>query len=210
MHVACLRLVAGQAGFATSLVGVLVGGTVRPALRQMAGVVLKQLIKQRWSDASAIADSEKAVLRNRLPAGLADASRLVRGTTAVCIATIAATDYPEKWPGLMDGLFAMIRSGVAVQLDGGLRCLAIVTEEMPDAHAPKLAPILVPEMLRIVGDSAAILTAQMRQAALKVVKNLLFLLSAMKGEFREAVHGLLGTHLTALAAPVPPSHRRAS
>ena len=66
----------GQPGFATGLCDVLVDASARAALRQMAGVVLKQLIRQRWPlDTGGIAEEEKARLRARLPQALADNSR---------------------------------------------------------------------------------------------------------------------------------------
>ena len=78
------------------------------ALRQMAGVLLKQYVDVHWSiDAEKFKPPEaspqtKATIRAILPHGLKESISKVRSSVAYCISCIAHWDWPDEWPELFN------------------------------------------------------------------------------------------------------------
>jgi importin-9 len=70
---------------------------------------------------------------------------------AVTISRIAHFDWPENWPSLFDGLMEFLKSNNKHQVHGVLSVLSgIVKDDITDENFPLLAPILVPELYRVV------------------------------------------------------------
>ncbi len=71
-------------------------------VRQLAAVILKQVINKHWSaevpkfEAPELSANERAHIKAVLPAGLAQESSKLRTAVAMCIAAIAKSD-PDGW-----------------------------------------------------------------------------------------------------------------
>ena len=55
--------------------------------------------------------------------------RLVKTAVSFVVGKIAAVDYPDRWPDLLDTLLAVIRAGTDVQLHGALRVLGDLVDD---------------------------------------------------------------------------------
>ncbi len=55
-------------------------------------------------------DADKAAIRDALPHGLRDANSRVRTAVGMAIAAVAAWDWPQAWPGLLEFLVASIKA----------------------------------------------------------------------------------------------------
>lgn len=98
-------------GFASSLAGIACNTTsihTDVGVRQLAAVLLKQVIKRRWSSDSqkyeepGLTEQEKQALKALLPSGLADAESRLRTAVGMVLSEIA--QYENGWPQLLEQL----------------------------------------------------------------------------------------------------------
>ena len=68
------------------------------------------------ASAHPLGDDEKTALFRRLPSALIDVLPKLRTAGSCVLSGIAAEQWPQKWPELMPGLVAMLRSGDALQV----------------------------------------------------------------------------------------------
>ena len=60
-------------------------------------------------------------------------------------------DWPENWPDLFDTLMSFLKGDNINQVHGAMHVLSeFVTDDMSDQQFPLIAPILVPELFRIL------------------------------------------------------------
>lgn len=119
-----LQTLSLQPGFLPQLLRLVLDASQDRSVRLAGSVYLKNTVKSRWEDVclrstvvvslshkctqeeSAVAEADKVTLRRDLiPAmmtlsGLSD--KAVRAQIAETISSIAVTDFPEKWPDLID------------------------------------------------------------------------------------------------------------
>ncbi|KAA0189002.1 Importin-9 [Fasciolopsis buskii] len=161
-------------------------------VRQLAGVTLKRYVLCHWSsnecsDFTPPAATEEAKLHVRvhLLRCLSSPVRLVRNVVTHTIATIAQFDWPEAWPTLLPDISQMITR--VAQLDqsnlpaveqnkalvhGCIRVLAAISGEISDLDVPKVAPLLMPSLMRVICDKQRFGRATRRNAVI-AVNNLL-------------------------------------
>ncbi|CAL1709388.1 unnamed protein product [Somion occarium] len=108
-----LQTLSLQPGFLPQLLRLVLDASQDRSVRLAGSVYLKNTVKSRWEDEeSAVAEADKVTLRRDLiPAmmtlsGLSD--KAVRAQIAETISSIAVTDFPEKWPDLIDNLVASL------------------------------------------------------------------------------------------------------
>ena len=161
-------------GFAVCLAQVTLDGSLATGLRQLAALVLKQLVRAHWCEGAegfvppAIADAEKAAVRAMLPAGLGDGTPKIRTAVSMAIAGIAQWDWPDAWPGLMGALLAPLQAAAAVAaaespsasppatddsadaVAGVLRCLEMCAAELQEEHLGEALSTLMPLLHTLV------------------------------------------------------------
>ncbi|CAK7222933.1 hypothetical protein SBRCBS47491_005032 [Sporothrix bragantina] len=135
--------------FPGTLTAIAASSTYPTQIRQSALTVLRQFIQRNWTqdgtgdddddddeeDAARpripIADDVKQQLRIQLLelATRDENDRLVKSGVSFVVGKIAAVDYPERWPDLLDNLLAVIRAGTDVQLHGALRVLGDLVDD---------------------------------------------------------------------------------
>jgi hypothetical protein len=99
-----LQAAIGHEGYASLLATLSTDGGISDDLgvRQLAAVILKQVINKHWSaevpkfEAPELSANERAHIKAVLPAGLAQESSKLRTAVAMCIAAIAKSD-PDGW-----------------------------------------------------------------------------------------------------------------
>jgi hypothetical protein len=175
-------------GFGPVLLSVLerADGSIAKPIRQLAATVLRRaVIKSCWNpiagaddsdeeDGSApaprrkagprtpVPEEDKAQVRARLPALLGNGDSKIRHGAAIALAEIAKEDWPERWPGLLEGLVGLLQAaatdaaggGGAVQLnpvvwlqaDGALKCLDGFLDDVSTADALRLGHALAPHL----------------------------------------------------------------
>ena len=151
------------------------------ALRQMAGVLLKQYVDVHWSiDAEKFKPPEaspqtKATIRAILPHGLKESISKVRSSVAYCISCIAHWDWPDEWPELFNILTTALRGNDAQTpflVHGAVRVLKEFTRDLTDTQISQVAPIIFPDMYRIFVDQEGRYTIRTRSRAIEIFTTL--------------------------------------
>jgi hypothetical protein len=173
---AALEAGGAQPGFAVALATVALAPAADVGVRQLAAVVLKKCIKEHWTPEGPkfrdpeIGEEEKARVRALLPAGLADPSSKINTAVAMAVAEVARWDCPQAWPELLPGLVAAITDqGDAHLVSGAVRCFGMFVDELSEAQVMGVAPVVLPELLRIAGDPAR--APDLRRRALAIFKS---------------------------------------
>ncbi|PIL29858.1 hypothetical protein GSI_08065 [Ganoderma sinense ZZ0214-1] len=98
-----------QPGFLTHLLSLVLQSAQDRAVRLAGSVYLKNLIKSRWEDDEPpIPEADRAGLRGALVPAMIQLSNVsdkaVRAQVAESISLVAKSDFPERWPDLVDNL----------------------------------------------------------------------------------------------------------
>ncbi len=111
-----LAIELGHAGVGLSLVKFTLDLGCSDEIRQLSAVLLKKLVKERWSPESkhfrepVVHPQEKAAIRQGLPQGLGDKSAKIQTAVGLVVASIAKWDVPDEWPQLLPALLRVIQS----------------------------------------------------------------------------------------------------
>jgi hypothetical protein len=208
---AALEAGAAQPGFALALARLAAAGAARPeGVRQLAAVLLRRHVRERWDPEAprfrppGVSAEEKAQVRAVLPAALGDASSKVATAAAMAVAEAARWDGPEGWPELLPGLVAAITDrGRPALVRGAVACFGMLVDELDEEQVLAVAPVLLPELLRLAGDSAA--PADLRRRAFGIFRSTVEALEAAaraqgRGAVRAALAPALGPWMAAAAA----------
>lgn len=106
--------------------------TEEGSVRQMAGLMLKNNVRQHWATLHA---EVRLYVREGLLGSVGDALPFIRTTASSCISTIVAAADLGDWPTLLPTLAQLLESSDELQVAGAMSCLSKICE---DAHA-KLA-----------------------------------------------------------------------
>ncbi|KAG2426502.1 hypothetical protein HXX76_011729 [Chlamydomonas incerta] len=198
-----LQAAIGHEGYASLLATLSTDGGISDDLgvRQLAAVILKQVIKKHWSaegpkfEAPELSANERAHIKAVLPAGLAQESSKLRTAVAMCIAAIAKSD-PDGWSGLVENLVGAIHTQRATNkalVHGAIRCLALLSDDIDEQQLPQVAQALLPELLAVASDAGGggPGEAELRAAALSILCDLLKGLGVMAGVYQRQVRDLL-------------------
>ena len=158
-------------------------GNGQLAMRQMAGVLLKQYVDAHWCiDANKFKEPEaslqtKATIRAILPHGLKESISKVRSSVAYCISSIAHWDWPDEWPELFNILTGALRGNendpqTPFLVHGAVRVLKEFTRDITDNQIPQVAPIIFPDLYRIFVDQEGRYTVRTRSRAIEIFTTL--------------------------------------
>ncbi|KAK7678006.1 hypothetical protein QCA50_018946 [Cerrena zonata] len=108
-----LQALSAQPAFLPNLLGLVLNSTQDRSVRLAGSVYLKNTIRSKWEDEeNPIAEGDKVTLRQQLiPAmmALSNASdKSIRAQIAESVSAIAVTDFPQKWPELIDNLVSSL------------------------------------------------------------------------------------------------------
>ncbi|KAL0945218.1 hypothetical protein HGRIS_000730 [Hohenbuehelia grisea] len=104
-----LQSLSGQPGFLSSLLRLILEPSLERSVRLAGGIYIKNIAKHQWDEEEQrVAPAEKAQLRSQLvPAMLSlsdPADKSIRAQIAETVSLIAALDFPNEWPDLIDQL----------------------------------------------------------------------------------------------------------
>ncbi|GLI67765.1 hypothetical protein VaNZ11_012019 [Volvox africanus] len=189
-------------GFSSTLASIATEGALTNndvGVRQLAAVILKQVIKKHWSaEALKFEDpelprGERTNIQAILPNGLSDANSKVRTAVAMCIAAISKAD-PDGWPGLVENLVGAIHShrvSLTPLVHGAICCLSLLSDDIDEHYLPQLARSLLPELLHVAADSSPATPEDLRASALSIFYDIIKSLAVMGAVYQRQVRDLL-------------------
>jgi importin-9 len=156
---AALQSGSTQEGFCIGLINIALHATgVEVGIRQLAAVVLRRNVQQRWivedfenagAESRQISDAEKSQVRALLPAGLAESNSRIQTAVGMAIAEIGRWDCPAHWPELLPGLVHAINEpNNPALVAGAVRCLSMLVEDLGEGQVVEIAPVVLPPLLR--------------------------------------------------------------
>ncbi|CAN6448698.1 unnamed protein product [Victoria cruziana] len=160
-------------------------------------VLLKQFVKEHWQEDDPnyahplVPPMEKVTIRNLLLMALDDSHGKICTAASMAVASIAHYDWPEEWPELMPFLLKLISGQSNMHgVNGGLRCLALLSGDLDDSSVPRLVPLLFPHLYTIVS-SHQIYNKHMRTKALSIVHSCISTLGSMTGVYKSETRELM-------------------
>lgn len=193
----------GEPGFGPALAGIAVARNLEPGVRQLAAVVLKQFVKEKWQGAEdkgeedqtasavELSPEDKAAVKRVLPDGLLDPENKVRTAVGMAVAAIAACDWPQDWPALMPFLLGTLTNHSDPNaVAGAVRCLALFCDDIDDRQLPSLLPSLVPALYGVVVNAQAY-EPYVRRRALYILRSCISTLGFMNGAFQVETKNLM-------------------
>ncbi|VDO62480.1 unnamed protein product [Haemonchus placei] len=133
----CRSMCAKQQGFVPELLNIIADGNVPEPVRQSAAIFFKMSVGRSWEiieddedsddnaeDQGCLSEDDKNVIKANIVNAICEATEPARIQLAIAIQNIIRMDYPAKWPGFMDHLFAKISNPAnASVLSAGLTVL---------------------------------------------------------------------------------------
>ncbi|KAK3819975.1 MAG: armadillo-type protein [Benniella sp.] len=179
--------------FPVSLVRLALARECNISQRHSAAVLLKNYVDTQWSEKSnkfhgpEPPAETKAAVREMVLAGLSDPVNRIRVACAYVISKIAHHDWPEQWTNLLDVLVHHLKNGSADEVHGSMRVLAeFVNKDITHVQLPLVAPVLFPELLRILL-SEQLYSHATRSRCASIFRNAVEMLYTIKEEHPEAV-----------------------
>ncbi|KAG0347825.1 hypothetical protein BG004_006848 [Podila humilis] len=186
-----------NAEFPISLVKLALAKECNISQRHSAAVLLKSYVDTQWSEKNTKfrgpepPAETKAIVREMVLAGLSDPTNRIRASCAYVISKIAHHDWPESWTNLLDVLVHHLKSGSADEVHGSMRVLAeFVNKDITHVQLPLVAPVLFPELLRILM-SEQLYSHATRSRCASIFRNAVEMLYTIKEEHPEAVKSYL-------------------
>ncbi|EJU02679.1 ARM repeat-containing protein [Dacryopinax primogenitus] len=188
------------------------------ALRQSAIISLKKYVREHWSQTldgfkpPAASQEIQQQIRQTLFICLSDNQQKIRSLTAAVISTIARSDFPSKWPTLLDQLLALMSSGDPAKVHGSMTVLSeLVRSELGEDQTVPLLQRMLPVLLSVLG-AGQVHSGHTRARAVAVFAECLRALEMLKAEYpkqiKTATEQILPTWLEAFVVllrsdPVP-------
>ncbi|GAX74708.1 hypothetical protein CEUSTIGMA_g2156.t1 [Chlamydomonas eustigma] len=138
-------------GQAVNLLRVAAEDSVDAAVRQVAAISFKNLVKRSWDSSSSgegayqMSPEDQNVVRNNLMESLIRAPHMVQLQLGEVFKTIVYADFPTKWPGLPQAIFPNLMSQDETRLHGGLYTLRILArrfEFKSDDERTPMEPVI--------------------------------------------------------------------
>eukprot|EP01064_Diplonema_japonicum_P014772 TRINITY_DN22483_c0_g1_i1.p1 TRINITY_DN22483_c0_g1~~TRINITY_DN22483_c0_g1_i1.p1 ORF type:complete len:996 (+),score=215.53 TRINITY_DN22483_c0_g1_i1:66-2990(+) len=157
-------------GFGVELVKALLDESLPFATRQLAAVVLKKLVKERWDEG--ISEQEKTSIRTSLPAAFNLSNSKLTTMAGVVVGEIATHDYPEEWPTLLTDLVGVLGSCQAPPVVAAtVKCLRLIAEDIPSDSAENFCETALPGLCQVIETTTV--APNVRRNALAAVDSLL-------------------------------------
>ena len=141
--------------FGVALLEIFLSPHVSMQTRQLAAVLSRRFVHEHWSRAKPgfvepeVSEEHRAHMRRQMLQGInVDDSKLCTAV-GMCVATVAQSDFPAKWPELLPHLLGMLQSGVQQKVSAAMRCLVLVSEEMTEQQVPNIISGLFPSLYQI-------------------------------------------------------------
>ncbi|KAF0552301.1 ARM repeat-containing protein [Gigaspora margarita] len=192
-----LRDLSNVPEYPISLAKMTISQDVDISYRQSAVINLKNYVVSHWSSTSETfagietTEEAKAIVREVIFNGLSDPSNKIRVASAYVISKIAHNDWPDYWPDLLDLLISLLKTGSPEQVHGAMRVMTeFVTHDITEVQFSQIAPILLPELLRILR-SDQVYSYRTRGRSIAIFRHCIEILFICKEEHPEATESFL-------------------
>ncbi|CAG8449022.1 6245_t:CDS:10 [Ambispora gerdemannii] len=166
-------------------------------LEKLPALNLKKYVNSHWSSkAEQFTEPEpdektKSVVREMIFNALSDHNSKIRVVSAYVVSRIAQNDWPDAWPNLIILLISLLKTGSPNHVHGAMRVLTeFVDQEVTENQFSQIAPILFPELFRIL-HSNELYSFKIRARAVSIFKHCLEILVMLKEEHPEATESFI-------------------
>uniref|UniRef100_A0A7R9YU85 Importin N-terminal domain-containing protein n=1 Tax=Chlamydomonas euryale TaxID=1486919 RepID=A0A7R9YU85_9CHLO len=132
-------------GQAVNMLRVAAEEQVDAAVRQVAAISFKNLVKKYWEPASpgqpCLREEDRAVVRENLLEALIRSPHMVQLQIGEVFKMVVYADFPEKWPNLLAALWPNLVSQDEGRLYGGLYALRMVARKYEFRDASERDPL---------------------------------------------------------------------
>lgn len=207
-----------QAGYGVALTQICANKGEELGVRQLAAVLLKAYVRKHWTEDDTeytpplVPEDDRAAIRSLLPPILGDEEPKIRTAAGMALALIAASDWPEKWPSLMDNylLPAIANSSNPNLVAGAVRCISLFSDDIGDGQIPALVPKVFPAIFAVISNPT-VYDAVVRRRALYIFHSSIATLGIMSSAYQEETKNLIAPLLpdwmklfsAILSAPFP-------
>ena len=156
-----LKSLYGHQELPLGLVGIACHDSVPLNIRQAALLSLKQLVLAGWSanfdefkGQILVTDETKAQIRPQLLqlATTDHLDRKLKAAASLVVSKVAAADYPDQWPDLLDSLLQLVPHATDGQLHGALK---VLSELVDDCFNEATFFGVAPQLVKVIYDVAA-------------------------------------------------------
>ena len=148
-------------------------GAVEGAVRQLAGLTLKNNTKEHWNK---VQPEVQQYVRSILLDCVGDSEQYIRMVVGSCITTIVYAGGLETWPDLVPTLFSMLSHQDPITVRGALSALNKICEDSPEKLAKDVTtqPLnsLIPKFLEFLGNP----DPELRKSALHCLNHFVLLM----------------------------------
>ncbi|KZT52890.1 ARM repeat-containing protein [Calocera cornea HHB12733] len=177
------------------------------SLRQSAAIALRKYVREYWAPGQdgykgpAAPPDIQEQIRQIIFKGLADPQQKIRALSATVISTCAKSDFPARWPTLLDNLLAYLSSGDPSQVHGAMTVLSeLVRAELSEDQTIPMLQRMLPVLLNVLG-AGEVYSGPTRARAVHVFSECLRALEMLKSEYpkqiKSATEQILPTWLSA-------------
>ncbi|PSC72993.1 importin beta-like SAD2 [Micractinium conductrix] len=132
-------------GQVVNLLRVALEDSVDPAVRQVAAISFKNLVKRDWAAEEGkpclLAEEDKAAVREAMLEGIARSPHAVRVQLGECVRSLVYCDYPEHWPQLLGQVQAYLASQDQARISGALYVLRFLARKYEFRDEDERAPL---------------------------------------------------------------------
>lgn len=133
-------------GQIVNLLRVAMEESLDPSVRQVAAISFKNAVKRDWDSPldgkpSPIAEEDKAPARALVLDALVRAPPPVRAQLGECVRAMVYADYPERWPGLGEQVYAHLVSQDQSRVRAALCVLRLLARKYEFADEEERAPL---------------------------------------------------------------------
>ncbi|KAK0393918.1 hypothetical protein QR680_000469 [Steinernema hermaphroditum] len=140
--------------------------TEQPATRSICGLVLKNLIREKWKD---LPMDVRDYVKMKTLAAIADEHQLIRATVGIVITTILVYDGFNAWNTLLPTLCEMLNGNNFFLLEGALGALQKVCEDSADRLSQEQIFIITSKVLNFFRND----NAKLRTLAVSILNSIL-------------------------------------
>uniref|UniRef100_A0A1I7YJB0 Transportin-1 n=1 Tax=Steinernema glaseri TaxID=37863 RepID=A0A1I7YJB0_9BILA len=140
--------------------------TEQPTTRSICGLVLKNLIREKWKD---LPMDVRDYVKTKTLAAIADEHQLIRATVGIVITTILLYDGFNAWSSLLPTLCEMLNENNFYLLEGALGALHKVCEDSADRLSQEQIFLITSKVLNFFQNQSA----KLRWQAVSILNSIL-------------------------------------
>ncbi|KAJ6504734.1 armadillo-type protein [Mycena vitilis] len=203
-----IRKVGNETGMIAALLQIIGADSIDIATRQACSVWLKNRVHANYTldaatrrpDQALIATSDRDALRGSiLPLLAASPSRSITVQLASTLKTLVAHDFPERWPGLVDAIKALLTSGDIRHVHAG--CVASL--EAVRAFRFRQKADILPSLVSALFPSLVSIATQMMQTPPSSAQEIPTMLHLILKTYKTSIVVHLSAHQQSAESLVP-------